>query len=102
MNEAVFKSAYRLSDGSSTGKPANATHAPHFQLEHHTGCADWPADEHTRSMARSHHCSRPAALSETAVLGAAPQRSHAAPAGPSTAQLATCSMPRCCLIAAEV
>ena len=44
-------------------------------------------------MARSHHCSRPAALSVTAVWGAAPQRSHAASPGPPTAQLATYGRP---------
>lgn len=44
----------------------------------------------TRSMARSHHRRRPSGLSETTVLGAAPQRTHAAPPAPPTAQLATC------------
>ena len=47
----------------------------------------------TRSMARSHHRRRPSGPSETAVLGAAPQRTHAAPPAPPIAQLATCHTP---------
>jgi len=50
----------------------------------------WGPAQRTRSMAKSHHCRQPPGPSVTTVLGASPQRSHAAPPPPPTAQLATC------------